>query len=242
MESIYSTALSLSQDTDRFHETYEITEELPRVASKYDASQNSTTSPLLCLPAEVRNKVFEYVCNGLIIFMGLGVGRGKDEIYVMDGADQRSSRISSPFVALQQTCRQIYSETALLPFSANKCWYFTTGSLPGCKELLYNAQFQCIQHICFTVKINTSCILAPLGDLCLERLQGLERFPKLKEVTIYMNTEEWELEHLLEDLKTAMKDELEKVVSASVKVVYEVRCQEHDFISWPSAISPSGRK
>jgi hypothetical protein len=195
--------------------------------------QKGATSLLLRLPAEVRNKIFAYVCNGLDIFMKIMNG-GEGPVYIMDGNFPHSARIFSPFVALQQTCRQVYIKTALLPFSAaNKYFYYTSG-LDRCYDLLYIVQLQCIRHVSFFVTVDD--VGSPglrFGDLYLLRLQGLQTFPHLQEITVYINTVIKQPENLLEGLKTAMRDELEKLVSADVKVVCELRRRELDFVCWP---------
>ncbi|KAF2118572.1 hypothetical protein BDV96DRAFT_679105 [Lophiotrema nucula] len=73
---------------------------------------NATASPLLRLPAELRNKILEYALGGQDVYMELeGVNRrGKERAFTR----QRN------IISLVYTSRQIYSETAFLPYSSNR--------------------------------------------------------------------------------------------------------------------------
>ncbi|KAF2831591.1 hypothetical protein CC86DRAFT_269610, partial [Ophiobolus disseminans] len=82
-------------------------------------ARNSSDSSLLRLPPELRNKIFGHVCGGMTILFQ------ETKINVKAGPWASSPTVHGPFRALQQTCRQIYVETALLPFSKiNQFWYY----------------------------------------------------------------------------------------------------------------------
>ncbi|RYN33813.1 hypothetical protein AA0112_g5632 [Alternaria arborescens] len=67
--------------------------------------RNSDISPLLRLPGEIRNEVYQYVLNeGAYHFMD-------DDLWPMTECEER--------FALLRVCREIYNETRLLPFSLN---------------------------------------------------------------------------------------------------------------------------
>jgi hypothetical protein len=74
----------------------------------YSARQNQRDSPLLRLPAELRNQIFRYALGG------------ETWNFVVRESNRHRVRNCSGFqhaLALLAVCRQIYAETALLPFS-----------------------------------------------------------------------------------------------------------------------------
>ncbi|KAI4647830.1 hypothetical protein J4E93_004241 [Alternaria ventricosa] len=193
--------------------------------------QNSVSSPLLRLPAEVRNKIFVYVNNGLHVFMRAGPC-DRATITIKNGTHEGASSVYPPFL-FQHTCRQVYNETALLPFSTNEYWYYTISSLNACKPLFLRPQWECIRYISFPITIRTRKELPVIGDFDVRRLEGLKAFSSLKEVTFYLNMEHPNAERWFEDVKTVLKGYIEEVVSTGVKIVYEHRYREADFVSWP---------
>ena len=194
--------------------------------------RNSVSSPLLRLPAEVRNKIFAYVNSGLHIFMRAGRGN-KPTILINNSTQAVAPPKYPPYRTLQSTCRQVYNETALLPFSTNEYWYYTTSSLNACKPLFLGPQWECIRYISFPITIRARKELPVIGNFDIRRLEGLKAFSRLEEVTFYLNTEHPNAERRFEDVKTVLKRYLKEVVSADVKIVYEHRYREADFVSWP---------
>ncbi|KAF2830992.1 hypothetical protein CC86DRAFT_272702, partial [Ophiobolus disseminans] len=78
----------------------------------HERELNNQASPLLRLPSEIRNKIWHLVLGGkLIRDTRYGI---RDHSVLM----LRPCEREKPFELLR-TCRQIYAETALLPFSAN---------------------------------------------------------------------------------------------------------------------------
>lgn len=72
----------------------------------------SETSPLLSLPAELRNIIWSDVLGGTIFDI-------KCSVRIPWGVSVTNTTISPHQLALLQTCRQIYAETQLLPLSLN---------------------------------------------------------------------------------------------------------------------------
>ncbi|KAF2707627.1 hypothetical protein K504DRAFT_383222 [Pleomassaria siparia CBS 279.74] len=73
--------------------------------SYHSTKKNREESPLLCLPAEIRNHIFSYALGG--------------RMWVILWRSRRSSVVKNReenCLSLLQTCRQVYAETALLPF------------------------------------------------------------------------------------------------------------------------------
>jgi hypothetical protein len=77
--------------------------------------ENARQSPLLCLPAEIRNKIFNYALRGHRIRPVV------ERSVILQGhpdtwARLRRNPIKHRF-ALPKVCRQIYNETAILPYT-----------------------------------------------------------------------------------------------------------------------------
>ena len=73
---------------------------------------NATTSPLLRLPAELRNIIYKYALGGRVLRFSRA-GSKNHSIFHADTYD--NPRI----LGLLRACRQTYSETALLPYQLN---------------------------------------------------------------------------------------------------------------------------
>jgi len=195
--------------------------------------RNSATSPLLRLPAEVRNKIFTYVNSGLNIFMWnknfdplrkIGGACRNPQVLIRHDASPIASYLVAlpPFLALQAICRQVYNETAMLPFSTNEYWYFTNYSLDLCKTLFYEAQLQCIRFLSFTVTIHHGVFTSETGEFRVGALEGLRAFPNLQEVSFSFDTDlpEDERTPLLERPKAVLENRVKRVVFG-VKVVFK---------------------
>jgi hypothetical protein len=104
------------------------------------SKKNSTTSPLLTLPAEIRNKIFSYAVGGYDICIkaldmkattesshGISTSpqvrkqKRVTTIILPKGTDFRRARDGDdlPALALPLACRQLYTETSLLPYMLN---------------------------------------------------------------------------------------------------------------------------
>lgn len=76
------------------------------------AKRNSETSPLLRLPREIRDKIWEEVlANRILKPFYFGRKKRPDHYCTVSGSKMN--------LGLLLTCRQVYSETALLPFEGN---------------------------------------------------------------------------------------------------------------------------
>lgn len=78
--------------------------------------RNEKESPLLRLPAELRNKIYEYTIGGYVI--ELFESTKKPHYNMLSQADGHYTALANPTV-LSKTCRQLHKETALLPYSLN---------------------------------------------------------------------------------------------------------------------------
>jgi hypothetical protein len=92
-------------------------------ATNCSTLRNAQESPLLRLPSELRNKIYEYALGGLKISLG---GRSEDGgIWYTFSQPINAGRFVSisktrPTAPLMLTCRQIYTEAELLPFRLNQ--------------------------------------------------------------------------------------------------------------------------
>jgi hypothetical protein len=110
------------------------------------------------------------------------------------------------------------------------------------KSLLYDAQFECIRHVCFSIAILPQKYpwAVEMSQRRLLKLRGLRYFSQLKKLTICSFTKEQngkrllEYQRLLKDLETHMKDTLETVVPVGVKVVYGIHHKRSETVLWPS--------
>ncbi|KAF2118340.1 hypothetical protein BDV96DRAFT_643592 [Lophiotrema nucula] len=85
--------------------------------------KNAERSPLLHLPAEIRNIIFRIVLGGL--YVGLHTGHSTPYVHFQTlRIDEmpECSHLESNTLALLCICRQIYADTALLPFASNCFW------------------------------------------------------------------------------------------------------------------------
>jgi hypothetical protein len=90
---------------------------------------------------------------------------------------------SNPFLTLQQASRQLYAETALLPFSAiNGFWYYGESEIVKCEPVLYEAQWACVAHVFFNISISKD-YPGPLGNFAASSIELLMTFRGLKKVT-----------------------------------------------------------
>ncbi|OAL07595.1 hypothetical protein IQ06DRAFT_12900 [Phaeosphaeriaceae sp. SRC1lsM3a] len=105
--------------------------------------QNQTASPLLRLPAELRNKIWEYTLGGhsivpkptfvwqyireALAWWRIGPLKSPGRIHL--SGEPRQNKLH--FLSILSVCRQTYHETRLLPFSCNvwQCLYSSRG---GC--------------------------------------------------------------------------------------------------------------
>lgn len=101
------------------------------------AQQNQQQSPLLRLPAELRNKIFAYTLGGKTF----KIIPGYYDIPTMNATNSKYA------LALLQVCRQIYAETTLLPFSINTFSASSPHSLKRWVERLHPARAQSITWI-----------------------------------------------------------------------------------------------
>ena len=133
--------------------------------------RNQNASPLLGLPGDVRNRILKYGLGGLKIFI---LRNGK--AVVTYGDHQFDEREQNAFLPIQQTCRILYSETALLPFSQNWWWYYNMDDLNKFIPRVLPGQLNAVSTMFFSVSEGRE-----LED---KRLRGLRHFPCVRQVFV----------------------------------------------------------
>ncbi|USP77115.1 hypothetical protein yc1106_04389 [Curvularia clavata] len=121
---------------------------IERKAGKYFkmARQNQQQSPLLRLPAELRNKIFAYALGGRTFRFKT---TGNYPWYIKNVTKYKHA------LALLQVCRQIYAETALLPFSTNTFSASRLYVLEEWAESLHSARAQSIKWIRLKLQLSS---------------------------------------------------------------------------------------
>ncbi|KAI4915817.1 hypothetical protein J4E90_004263 [Alternaria incomplexa] len=93
----------------RFHENGLLNVETQTGKYLKIARQNQRDSPLLRLPAEIRHLIFGYALGGKTFYIHHDDRQGI----------AKNETVSKNTLALLAVCRQVFAETALLPFSSN---------------------------------------------------------------------------------------------------------------------------
>lgn len=122
---------------------------------------NQQQCHLLCLPAELRNAIYAFALGGNELYAELSSGKFRvlpdNNIPWMRASNTAGTWVCvTHFLALTATCRQIRSETSLLPFALNTFSLGTIGTA-GCiferrTDGLTPTQRANIRHIRITVQ------------------------------------------------------------------------------------------
>jgi hypothetical protein len=108
-----------------------------QLLTMHSSALNQTNSPLLRLPAELRNRVYEYVFGDVRLILGNCPGA---RIMTNTGHDVSA-------LALATTSRQLYVETKLLPFVLGHLLAYSVGYLMSGIKKLGPEQRQAIRNI-----------------------------------------------------------------------------------------------
>jgi hypothetical protein len=110
-----------------------------QLLTMHSSALNQTNSPLLRLPAELRNRVYEYVFGDVRLILG---NRPGARIMTNTGHDANA-------LALATTSRQLYVETKLMPFVLGHLLAYSVGYLMSGIKKLGPEQRQAIRNIEF---------------------------------------------------------------------------------------------
>lgn len=137
--------------------------------------RNAHDSPLLRLPAEIRNRIYEYA------------------LYVRTLRTSRSGHIQGyhHLHALPHTCRQLKEETALLIFSLNSIT-FNKPVIDACALRLTAQQVGAVSRIRlkFIVRRFSACFVYWANSALIheKEMQALDKFPNLRKLDITLVT------------------------------------------------------
>ena len=136
--------------------------------------QANQQSPLLRLPTELRTKIWSYV-------LGSTIYRGKGYSYT--GDDQFVPVDRSISLTLLQTCRQIYSETTMLPFTLN---IFSVGKFRCVRSgfrIMRSHQRKSIKHIRLELDIESDAQAPQLAEM---KTSIEPYFPSLETIELFV--------------------------------------------------------
>jgi hypothetical protein len=114
------------------------------------SSSHNTNSPLLRLPGELRNKIYEYAFGGHEVMLKRDIWYAKDRMYCY--AHDSPLSLWSDLLSRTTICRQIYEETRLLPYALNTvCIDMYVGDHAIYVQELGKSQKSAIRAICFKI-------------------------------------------------------------------------------------------
>ncbi|KAI4616579.1 hypothetical protein J4E80_005853 [Alternaria sp. BMP 0032] len=181
---------------------------------------NAQSSRLLALTGEIRNQIFAEAMRGFSIFIkSRRVDYGE---YTKQELSRITNRIrllnpscggpkeNNPFVALQSTCRQIYTETALVPFfSINRFWYYNDFALSALKNRITSVQTGAITKLFFYVNaMEYSSRPNNIGDFDLKRVQNLSTLTGLKYIHVAVVVDDVDLMSCESSFRTTRPSEI----------------------------------
>ncbi|KAL1603993.1 hypothetical protein SLS60_005585 [Paraconiothyrium brasiliense] len=181
------------------------------------AQRNSTQSPLLRLPPEIRNKIWEYAIGGfnIKVFRTRSCEHLKELSYY---ADDLSEKLSRPTFHLHKVCRQAYVETAPLIYTLNTFGFYKVSAMDRWIKLRPIGQLQLI-----------TSIEVPFSYFSLY-IQGLrtkfrKRFPNLKRIGLdeYGATHATKKDETVQESKPAIANILKEREGDDVEVEWYVR-------------------
>ncbi|CAE7202171.1 hypothetical protein P3342_010808 [Pyrenophora teres f. teres] len=160
--------------------------------------------------------------------------------------------ISNPFASLQQTCRQVYMETALVPFSrVNDFWFAEDVALRMMAWEMRSVHFHSIAKIVFPVceKVGEP---SEFGDFDLGRLKNLSLLKRLQLVQVSIHfagcnrcrnavvMPEWVRDDALQRIRQSLGRKIKAAAPEGFKLVFEM--QEQEAQEWVDAEDLKRRK
>lgn len=144
----------------------------------YCSASLNQKSPFLLLPAEIRNVVYSHVlsCTPIrVCFATTYATRAIDTCPYAASVRRHYSHIhySHRLLSLIETCRQIYTETRVIPFNINTFIGFPEAITAGLSHNLYRHQFDCVTAVHLLVQ--TADIIDPereIGYECVRARQN----------------------------------------------------------------------
>lgn len=148
------------------------------VLTEYRTKSNSMI-PLLRLPPELRNRIWEYALGGHIFTVRSCDPKSKVVHFEVSSEEKKGT-------TLLRACRQIYAETALLPFRLNAFMFHSESSIRWV-ACLSPGQQMLVSRVCLTTDDYTHFAdLKSHWAICVQFVQALRSgsFPGLKEIVV----------------------------------------------------------
>ncbi|KAI8940022.1 hypothetical protein NX059_003744 [Plenodomus lindquistii] len=153
--------------------------------------RNRRESPLLRLPAELRNKIYEYALGSYELLIITGPYGKKKYLMVKRPMHTVPSESLGNFLALTRTCRQINTETDRIPYAINQFY----GSPQYLKSLLLGhllpihrtSLITNLRLWLFERDVEDKPYYFRLQPAALNNLYLLRSFASLKQVTFEFN-------------------------------------------------------
>lgn len=138
--------------------------------------ERNSKSPLLSLPPEIRNRIWEYTFGHNVYEVLAGHDRVRRPSII------RLSYGSSTGLALLQSCRQIYSEAALMPLHLSTFVFDSTSKIMRATSQFTKRQRKHIRHIRFDT--TSQDFGGAAWFITSKMIKTAELFPSLKSIQI----------------------------------------------------------
>jgi len=194
--------------------------------NRYRTIRNQVQSPLLRLPAELRNHIFDYVFENITVDFDHQETMHGDYVFTAFSRDtyqDRRSKWTLPEIVRTTTvCRQIRAETALLPFTRS-VFDLTSYTARGIQGALLSKilpmQRDAITRLRLehTLKIHTDVdVWSGLVDI------GIVKLPSLRQVMVELST--WGLcsKHDIEEAQSMIRGSFKDAKGSDPEVVFKV--------------------
>jgi hypothetical protein len=171
-------------------------------------TRNANRSPLLRLPRELRNLIFDFLFNGLTIQVLHGL---KTLPVYRSGTWARQPFYVHNLVEITTVCRQIRAETSLLPFQRSEFFFSSWKSLAHMARKLTSQQQEAVR----TARMS---IVAPFDRHKVEDA-GLRFFTGLDRFTISMLPDAY-LRSSMELVQSGYREGIRRAVGRDVEVLF----------------------
>ena len=169
------------------------------IANELRRVKNNQNSPLLRLPPEIRNRIWEY-----------SLGHSIFRTQVFRSGRSHKAKLTPPTsepsvgVALLRCCRQIYSEAALMPIRLNTLAFSNVLHIKKATKLLKAHQRKQITMIRVEVSPYGSWASACCSQFVANTIT--KTLPALKNIEVVVfDASEVDMMHTLEEIKTYMR-------------------------------------
>jgi hypothetical protein len=155
---------------------------------KHSTEANQRNSPLLRLPAELRNQIYELVLRHDCLSLALGRYLNLQPIRLYPDPGSRT-------LALLRVCRQDHFEAALLPYSLNTFVFTRISVAKGFQDLCTPVQLHVVEGVELYTQLWHYVKQRRVHDFSGGRLQvcrtvhWLEEYPPYGQLSLY--TEQW---------------------------------------------------